>query len=153
MLTSREFPPPCDPCDPRPCSHRRIRRGRRVGRCRGAASQEADGITAHDGGRRNRGRHGAAGGVGDLLLARVLGLGVAHFPLHPLLVSRPAHGDSFVGAPASYLVRGRIFDPLKASLKRRLLNVTFRCLPAPVRTSTASWERGQHTLSPWIGSY
>ena len=29
-------------------------------------------------------------------------------------------------------MRGRIFDPLKASLKGRLLNVTFRCLPDTV---------------------
>src|SRR5438445_10051328 len=33
-----------------------------------------------------------------------------------LLVSRPSHGDSFVGAPASYLVRCRISHPLKASM-------------------------------------
>jgi len=32
------------------------------------------------------------------------------------LVSRPSHGDSFVGAPASYLLRCRISHPLKASM-------------------------------------
>ena len=33
-----------------------------------------------------------------------------------LLVNRPSHGDSFIGVPASYLVRSRISDPLKASM-------------------------------------
>ena len=77
---ARELPPPCDP---RPCCHRRIRCSRRVGSCRGSSSQEADGITAHDRSRRNRGRYGRVGRVGDLLLARVLGLGRAHFPFAP----------------------------------------------------------------------
>src|SRR5207249_5407397 len=33
-----------------------------------------------------------------------------------LVSSRPSHGDSFVGAPASYLLRCRISHPLKASM-------------------------------------
>ena len=88
-LTSRELPP----CDPRPCCHRRIRCSRRVGCCRGSARQEADGITAHDRIRRNRSRHGAAGRVGDLLLARVVGLGRAYFPFGPQV--RSTCGDSY----------------------------------------------------------
>src|SRR6266567_3345689 len=32
------------------------------------------------------------------------------------LVRHPTHGDSLVGAPASYLVNSRIFDQLKASV-------------------------------------
>ena len=50
-----------------------------MGCCRGSESEEADGITAHDRGRRNRGRYGPAGRVGDLLLARVLGVSHHHF--------------------------------------------------------------------------
>jgi len=67
---SRELPAPCDRCA---YCHWRIR----WSWCRGSASQAADGITANHRRRRNRGRHGVTGRVGDLLLAGVLELGRA----------------------------------------------------------------------------
>src|SRR5262245_34127322 len=70
--TAREL---AAPSGPRLLHHRRCGWSRRVGSHRRAASQETNGISAHDGGRCNSRRDGAAGGVGDLLLAGVLGLG------------------------------------------------------------------------------
>jgi len=54
-----------------------------MGCCRGSESEEADGITAHDRGRRDRAHHGAVGRVGRVPLAHVLGLARAHRPFSP----------------------------------------------------------------------
>ena len=140
-LTSREFPPPCDP---RPCCHRRIRWSWRVGRYRGSASEEADGITAHDRGRRNHGRHGATGRVGDLLLASVLGLGLVHFPFG-LDVARSGYWESSdhlllrsCHSVESCPPRSRRFSG--SALVLAVVAVV-GCAPAPPRD--AAWARRQ----------
>src|SRR5215831_10088061 len=62
------------PRAPRPLRYRRIRRNWSVGYRRGPSRYVADGITTHDRGRRNRDGHGTAGRMGNLRLARLLGL-------------------------------------------------------------------------------
>jgi len=65
----------------------------------------------------NRGRHGAAGRVGDLLLASVLGLGLVHFSFglnvararHPVRMTRHQGRDGWAAASASRLSRRRSF--------------------------------------------
>jgi len=125
--TRRELPPPCDP---RPCSHCRIR----WGRCRGSASEASDGITAHDRVGRNRARHGSADRVGDLLLARVLGLGRAHFPFglnvararHPVRMTRHQRRDGWAAASASRLSRRRSFFFMPRTSRLLALGTRYR---------------------------
>jgi hypothetical protein len=64
---------------PRPRRHR-CRHSNCVGPRHGASHQEHDGSTTDDDRRRNRDPRGGADRVGDLLVARVLGLARAHFP-------------------------------------------------------------------------
>src|SRR5437870_12222578 len=70
------------------------------------------------------------------------------------LVSRPSHGDSFVGAPASYLLRGRIAHALKASMG--VLSATsrvrslddFPLLPCLIGETFADRRSGASSVGP-----
>lgn len=75
--TSCELPPSRGP---RPRRHRCRHSNWCVGPRHGASHQEHDGSTTDDDRRRNRDPRGGADRVGDLLVARVLGLARAHFP-------------------------------------------------------------------------
>jgi hypothetical protein len=114
-LTSREPPPPCHA---RATPHRSIRRNCHMAHCRGPSNQMVNKYNASLRHQRSHPLHCAAHCVGSLLLARVLGLGRAHFPFglgrrnrarHAVQMTRHQVRDGWAAVSASRLSRRRSF--------------------------------------------